>query len=155
MSRFISRAEDALFDTIVAKINAKLAIVETENGLNSGDMTVPEDIIRAENPFDTRSPLVHVFWTDDQPVLQREQFTAVNLIVAIRYMGNPNTTEEDQRFVTRYLTALMDCIEDDTTLGGKATAAIRGRASRDAFFLEKGPTRHVAAMEVQVRVHTP
>ncbi len=162
MAKFIQKAVDALHTTFDTKLIAELRDVETQEGLASGELTDPNDVIKVFNPHDNRSPLIMVddvgMEFDRDVAGQRNNVMGVDCGVMLSFRGGLDR-EAGKLFVRRYITAMIQTIQNNAVLGGNEAAVI-GRidtATDDAKLSgqDESATRHYALMEVNVRVHSP
>jgi hypothetical protein len=150
-ARFTDLAVDALADYLVTSLATYLRAVETELGLSSGDLPDPDAYVRANLPFDDRSPRVDVFETewafeDDGA----DTMCDVTCSIVWSYVSlNPVAGELVAR---RTLTALVKCIDADRSLGSVVSAVFLDDGSATAV-QEDNHTRHVLDQPVVVRMH--
>lgn len=157
MARYIEKALDALHAAINANLATQLAAVETDNGLGAGDIPTPTDIVKGEVRFDMRPRLVQVYWTDGGLPEQQQKvhkLVKVDLEVAVAILAEPDDLSGGEVLLTRYVTAIIDCVLQDPSLGVPGGSTVVGRASKATGFGET-QTRKVAVVPMTVQVHTP
>lgn len=153
MTRFAQRAVEALHAAFESGLVAQLRAVETAQGLESGELTNPRRIALAQLVNDNASPLVQIFDEGGTWVSQRQDVMAIDCTVAVSWTSGTDL-EEGELFGRRYLTALVQVIEEDPSLGGEVVAALLKDYDR-SIFGDQSSTRHVRALGVEVRIHTP
>lgn len=151
--RYAQDAVDALVTVLTANLATKLTAVETEAGLSAGDLGSAVDIIGAWKPNDTRSLLVQVFCDSGT---NRSDFgpghsglAANDVTVAWSYTSNTDS-ESSEAFMWRWMTAILDCVTEDPTLGGRVVGAKWTDFDRTYSFVDESTTRHVRAIGFEV-----
>ena len=150
--KHIDQAVVKLAAYLDSNLPAKLRAVETAQSLSTNDLTDPVDVLAHRAPFDNRSPLVEVFdqgWTFEQ---QRMNLLSVDCTVAVTYVSDANLAGAEQ-FMRRYMTALIDCINGDTTLGNTVTTCILRDGSSAVGRCHNSTTRYVYTQGVDVHVY--
>ena len=150
--RHIDQAVTKLAAYITSNLPAKLRAVESAQSLSTNDLTNPVEVLAHRAPFDNRSPLVEVFdqgWTFEQ---QRMNLLAVDCTVSITYVSDSDIAGAEQ-FMRRYMTALIDCINGDTTLGNTVTTCIMRDGSSAVGRGDNSTTRYVYTQGVDVHVY--
>ena len=121
--RYIDAAITHLRDFINTNLPAQLRAVETEQGLTASSLTDPEDVLKHRAPFDNRSPLVEIFEESWAFIDIRNKLISTDCTVALHHMGDADL-EAGEIFGRRYMTAIIQCVLSDTTLGGKVVTII-------------------------------
>tara|TARA_R100001163_G_scaffold54569_1_gene41889 strand:- start:120 stop:593 length:474 start_codon:yes stop_codon:yes gene_type:complete len=135
-----------------SNLPAKLRAVESAQSLSTNALTDPVAVIAHRAPFDNRSPLVEVFDQSWDFVHQRENLIAVDCTVALNFISDANLAGAEQ-FMRRYVTALIDTIQSDTTLGSSVVTTILRDGSSDVGRGADSTTRYVYTQGVEVHVH--
>lgn len=150
--RHIDQAVVNLAAYLDSNLPAKLRAVESAQSLTTNDLTDPVEVLAHRAPFDNRSPLIEVFdegWTFEQ---QRMNLLAVDCTVSISFVSDANIAGAEQ-FMRRYMTAVIDCINDDTTLGNTVTTCILRDGSSAVGRGDNSTTRYVYTQGVDVHVY--
>tara|TARA_R100000655_G_scaffold90307_1_gene130845 strand:+ start:321 stop:794 length:474 start_codon:yes stop_codon:yes gene_type:complete len=135
-----------------SNLPAKLRAVESAQSLSSNALTDPVEVIAYRAPFDNRSPLVEVFDQGWDFVHQRENLIAVDCTVALNFISDANLAGAEQ-FMRRYVTALIDTLQSDTTLGSSVVTTILRDGSSDVARGSDSTTRYVYTQGVEIHVH--
>jgi hypothetical protein len=149
-ARFTELAVDALADYLAANLATYLRQVETEVGLSSGDLPDPVEYVRADLPFDTRSPRVDVYessWDLEQDGVD----TMVDVTCSARWNYLSLSAVDGELVARRTLTALIKCVEADRTLGGTVQAVYYESGTAVAVPADDR-TRHVVDQQLIVRM---
>ena len=157
-ARYIQKAVDALHTTIDGGIAAQLRAVETSESLTSGALTDPQDVVKARLPMDNRSPLVQVFeesWAHDTDAGQRHSMITTFCNVVITTLSQDADLEAAELFMRRYVTAAIETVAADPSLGGSAMSAIVTGGDSAAVIGDQSASRFAHVLEVEVRTHTP
>lgn len=149
-AQFTDAAVDALADYLESNYPAYLRIVETDLGLDSGDLTDPVAYVRADLPFDNRNPRVDVFeddwdFSEDDKVLILAE---VGCSVVWSYSGDAQI-EAGELLARRCLTAMVKCIWADRSLGGVVRSCLFEPGSAGSV-TEEGVTRHAFLQPVRI-----
>ena len=157
-ARYIQKAVDALHNTISGGIAAQLRAVETSESLSTNALTDPQAVVKARMPLDNRSPMVQVFeetWAHDMAAGQRHRIITTNCNVVITTLSHDADLEAAELFVRRYVTAMVETIANDPTLGGAAMSAVIMGGDSAAFVGDQSASRIAHVLDVEVRTHTP
>lgn len=151
-ARYVNKAVTQAAAYLAANLPGKLRAVETELGLDADSLTDPVEVVSNRVPFDNRSPLLEVFeegwtWTD-----QANRMLSVDLTIALSYVSDSDLGAGEQ-FMRRYITALIDTIHADQTLGGTVTAAILTDGSSAVARGDSSASRFVYTQGLEVRVN--
>ena len=156
-ARYIQKAVDSLHTTIDDGIAAQLRAVETSESLSAGALTDPQDVVKARLPMDNRSPLVQVFeetWAHDIAAGQRHDIITTFCNVVITTLSPDVDLEVAELFMRRYVTAMIETIATDPTLGGSAMSAVVTGGASAAIVGDNSASRLAHVLEVEVRTHT-
>lgn len=152
--RYAQLAAVALRDVIEDEIAAALATVETAQGLDAGTYAAPVAVVAARVPSDNRSPLIAVYWEAGAMRLQREGTANVDCTVVVQLIGGPDL-EALERLAAAYVTALVDLIRGDSSLGGRVSGALVTDWEAAVGAGDRSSTRLITAIGVSVFVHNP
>ena len=149
--RYAERAVKALKDYVTSNLAAYLRAVETAQGLDEDSLTDPVAYLDYAAPDDYRSPMVMV-WTDGGEVEDwQHQIESYDCTVALLYSGDANIGA-GQIKMRRYLTALLQCLRADRTLGGNVQAAIDEDRELNVSTGKNSVTWHELTVGVTVRL---
>lgn len=125
-----------------------LRAVETAQSLCASSLADPVDYIPAYVPDDTRSPLFQVFTLSGESLDPRNQLYLYDCVINVGYSSDADI-EAGQLFMRRYMTALIDTLVADRTLGGNVVEAVE---TEQNYAAEKsgGQTRYAISLGVQV-----
>lgn len=157
-ARYIQKAVDSLHTTINAGLAAQLRAVETSESLSAGALTDPVDVVKARLPMDNRSPLVQIFdetWAHDLAAGQRHDIIMTVCNVVITTLSQDVDLEAAELFMRRYVTAMIETVAEDPTLGGSAMSAVITGGDSAAVVGDQSASRLAHVLEVEVRTHTP
>tara|TARA_Y100001938_G_scaffold148335_2_gene231710 strand:- start:97 stop:576 length:480 start_codon:yes stop_codon:yes gene_type:complete len=157
-ARYVQKAVDSLHTTINGGIATQLRAVETSEGLTSGALTDPEAVVKARMPLDNRTPLIQVFdesWAHDAEAGQRHDMITTFCNVVLTTFSQDTDLEAAELFMRRYITAMIETIATDPTLGGAAMSAVVTGGDSAAVIGDKSASRLAHVLEVEVRTHTP
>ena len=132
----------------------QLRAVETALGLTSGDLTDPLEIVAARAPNDNRTPLVQHYaeaWRWD--TAHREKVMMVDYTILVTY--GAVDLEAGELFMSRYMTAIAQIFETDSTLGGEVTGAALTDGDASRSIGDQSTTRHAWAMGLAIQVDSP
>ena len=141
-----------LAEYVDANLPAKLRAVETAQGLTADSLTDPVEVIKHRVPFDNRSPLVEVYDDGWDFVDQNNRLLAVDCTVTVSFMGDADIGA-GEAFMRRYMTALINTLTADPTLGGSVVSAILTDGSPAISRGDSAATRYVYAQGVEVHVY--
>lgn len=145
-------AADAITRYLKDNLPNTLRATEQSLGVEAGSLYDPVDIIIANAPMDTRSPLIEVFCERGTPEDQRNKIWIYDCSVAATYVGDANI-EASELFIYRYVAALTRCLREDPTLDNRVVSAIVDDLSFTSF---RGPTgditRKIGLLGVSVRI---
>lgn len=150
--KYGDRAVAYLLDFIENNLATQLRAVETAQSLTSNSLTDPIDYKPAWTPLDAAGPIVQVFSSDGGPVDHRNAVYEYDCTVALVFASDADI-EAAQLKARRYMTALIDVVASDRTLGGKVVEALDEDQS---FFHDKpgnAQTLNAIALGVSVTVH--
>lgn len=151
-SEFLDRAVDAVADLLDSTLAAKLRLVETANGLNSGDLTDPIAIVRGQIPNDNRSPLVQVYEEDWGPVEQRNELWRVGISVIVTYTSSVDLVS-GRLFMRRYMAAIKRVFISDPTASGQAVSIVITDGASAAGIGDRSESRLMYLQGLDVDVH--
>lgn len=150
VARFIDLAIDALRDHLEADLPQALRDIETEDGLTAGSLTDPVEVMAARAPADHRSILVQCFEEDWDIVDQRNGVAVVDATVLVLAKGGPDI-RVNEKFMRRYMQAVMDVIVGDETLGGKVSSSLVTDGNSEAEF-SGAKTRYASMQGVRIEM---
>jgi len=150
--KYIDKAVARLLAYYESNFQTYLTAVETAQSLATGAMTAPKDYVPALLPEDTRSPLLQVFATGAKPEDGRCGLYWVDCTVYLGYVGDANV-EAGQQKMRRYMTAMVDTLRADYTLGSTVQEAVDGEQSLDAFKPGDAQTRYAIVLDVEVLIY--
>lgn len=157
-ARYIQKAVDSLHATINAGIATQLRAVETSESLTTNALTDPVDVVKARLPMDNRTPLIQVFeetWSHDTKAGQRHSIITTFCNVVLTTLSTDVDLEAAELFMRRYVTAMIETIAADPTLGGSAMSAIITGGDSAAAVGDQSASRLAHVLEVEVRTSTP
>jgi hypothetical protein len=134
---------------------AQLRLIETALGLTASSLTDPVAIVATDVPQDNRTPLVQVYdesWVWVGP--HREKVMNVNCTVLVSYASDSDVAAADT-IMRRYMVAVAQVIELDSTLGGYVVGAALTDGDSSRSIGDTSSTRHARAQGVLVQVHSP
>jgi len=143
-----------LADYFDSNFATSLRTVETAQGLASGALTDPVEIVRPMVADDGRAPLMEIYLNDGEPVDHKNGITVYDCTITVTYHGDADVAA-GSLFMRRYMTAVVDTIADDRSLGGTVQAAIDLDQGFRVIHGKDSPTKHVIALGVEVHVHDP
>jgi len=150
--QYADKAVAALKARLDEAFETELAAVETATGMATGDLGRPLEIITAHVEHDNRAPLLAV-WDDGlAPVSQKSRLWAVECLVAMTMLGGAEVTSNAQ-LLRRWVSAFINVITGDPTLGGRVVAAVLGQGAARPIG-DESATRLAYVFPVQVRVQS-
>lgn len=149
--RYVQKAVLKLSAYINSNLPAQLRAVETAQSLTTDSLTDPIAVVQYRAPFDNRSPLVEVFDESWEFIDHINKLVSVDCTIALSYVGDASI-ENGEIFMRRYITALLDTLMGDTTLGSTVVAAIPTDGSSAITRGDNATTRHVYTQGVDVHV---
>ncbi|NJO18057.1 MAG: hypothetical protein HC877_20705 [Thioploca sp.] len=153
MARYAARVLDALLTYLPTAIETQIGIIETE------------ELITLPNIYDYRvgewfelnlSPFVFMY-TDKMekvsPAGQRNIIYDVTSILCLRYKMSPDIAN-DSKTVLHYLTAIIDAINADPTLGGLVSVCLINEISIGAIEqTDSSETSYGVTIDLTIRIH--
>lgn len=152
MSAYVQRAKTALLDWFEAQLPTHLAAVETEEGLNAGDLTVPVEYMGRPAVHDNRSPLLQVYAESIDSGELRAGKWVITCPVVLSYSSDADL-DAAELFVERYITALIRTVAADPQLGGQAVVTVLDRGEVHHYEGDNSATRHIAVLWFDVKLH--
>ena len=149
--RYAQRAIKALRDHYVANLETELRAVETEQSLTANSLTDPVVYVEGYLPNDTRSPIIQVFCMRGTPDDWKNGLYIYNCSVVLGFVHDADI-EAGQLQARRYLTALLETLRVDRTLGGVVTIAIDTDQTLFADKPSDAETLHYVALEIDVQI---
>ena len=140
--KYVDKAVVKLASFIDTNLPAKLRTLESDQSLTADSVTDPVEVLTYRAPFDNRSPLIEVFDVGWRFLDYINRIVSVNCTVAITYFSDADLSAGEQR-MRRYVTALLDCVLADTTLGATVIAAIPTDGSSAVAHGDNATTHHV------------
>lgn len=154
--RDVEKAVEALHSYVATNLQTYLTEIETERGLDAGDLAPPVAYLKHMDTKDLRSPLVLIYERNIRPAspsssAQRQQLYVVGCNLVWSYYGGIDLDANELR-MRRYIGATIRTIDADPTLSGQAiqTLFVDGDARRI-----EGPqktTRHLYGIRLDVWV---
>lgn len=156
MPKYEQRAVDALHAVFTAGFATQLRAVETDEGLSSGALTDPQAYIRAFVPSDNRTPLIQIYAEGGEPLGDsgnRQNLSMIDCTVVATY-GATSDMEAAERFMGRYLTAMIQLVRANPRLGNAAgiIGAWWTDFARTFPIIDQAATRHARGIGVMVHV---
>ena len=149
--KYIDKAVLKLATFINTNLPAKLREVETAQSLTTDSLTDPVAVVQHRAPFDNRSPLIEVFDEGWDFIDHINKLISVDCTIALSYVGDASV-QNGEIFMRRYMTAVLDTLMADTTLGSTVVAAIPTDGSSAVTRGDNATTRHVFTQGVDVHV---
>jgi len=151
-ARFTDLAVDALADYLETNYPTYLRAVEVELGLDENDLPDPGAYKRADLPFDDyNNPRVDVF-DEDWDIDDDGADIMIDVGCAIVWSHSGDADHEaGELLARRCLTAIIECIWADRSLGSTVNACLLGPGSVGSVTEEK-LTRHAFKQMVTVRL---
>lgn len=151
--RYIEQAVEALYDHVSGGAFAdRLTEAEGSAGLADNALGRPEAYLQHRFPFDNRPMLAGVWDEDAEAINFRVGHWRTNCTFAVTFRGDSNLDNGEIKG-RRILTAMIDTIKNDPTLGGLVVDAHVTDASRDTMG-DESATRHVYAIGVSVETRS-
>lgn len=152
--KYADRAVATLATFVEANLPTQLRAVETAQSLTTNSLTDPVAYVKADTPNDGRWPRVLIFAEGGEPVNHQNDIDEYDITLALEFMSDSDMDAAEIQML-RYMTAMIDTVRSDPRLNSTGIVAI----DRDrSFHQQRGettPTKHVAALGVEVRVHDP
>lgn len=152
--QYADLAVTALVDKLTANFSAQLRAVEAGLGLDDGALGDPVDIVAADIERDNRVPLIGV-WDDGlDPINQRAGLWSVDCTIGMTQVGDADVDANAAR-LRRWVSALINMIRADPSLGNRVISAIIKPGSVAGSFGDQSATRLAYLFPVEVRVSAP
>jgi hypothetical protein len=152
--KYTQRAVAKLAGYIRSNLPTYLRAVETDQSLTASSITDPVEVLEADAPHDSRSPLIQVYadrWSYED---YQYKLVLVSCTVAVGITGDADT-DTLTTFVDRYITALLDCLIASSTLGSTVLVATLGDSERATARGDESISRQVFVQDVEVLLHEP
>jgi len=152
--KYGDRAVTSLLAYCGSGLQTYLTAIETAQSLATGAMTAPVAYLGSLMAEDGRSPLLMVECIGGDPESWSDGLHAYECRVVLVFNSDADLVEGAAK-ARRYLTALVDMIRADATLGGTVELAWGGAQDFDAIQEDNAPTRFGVSLSVLVRIHEP
>lgn len=152
--KYADKAVAKLLAWYEAQLQTYLTATETAQSLAAGSLTAPVDYVAGQFQEDTRTPLLLVSCDSGDTEDWNAGVYSYDCAVSLMYSSDANI-EAGQLFMRRYMTALIDTVRADHTLGGTVAQALEMDQS---LFSEKSAdavTRHAIALGIEIKLHEP
>jgi len=149
--KYVDKAVAKLASFINTNLPTQLRAVESAQSLTADSLSDPVAVLKYRAPFDNRSVLVEVFDEGWLFLDHLNKLLSVNCTVAVTYLSDADL-ESGETFMRRYVTALLDCIFSDPTLGSTVVTALPTDGSSAIARGDNATTRHVYTQGVDVHV---
>lgn len=150
--QYVDKAVVKLKDFIESNLPTQLRAVESAQSLTASSLTDPVEVIGNRAPFDNRSPLVEVYDENWDFIDLNNKIISVDCTVTVSFISDADIGA-GELFMRRYVTAVINTIMADPTLGGQVVAAILTDGSPAISRGDNALTRFVYAQGVEVHVH--
>jgi len=153
--QYLDLAVKSLLDHFEANLATQIAAVETAQSITAGSLPDPDTYIPALLENDPRSHLFTVFCEDGGEIA--EEATSLDRIVTYgcvahyEIIGDADV-DAIQLTMRRILTAMINTLQADRTLGGKVVSAIDVGHGVLTETIGKAETRHSAEMSTDVTI---
>tara|TARA_Y100000310_G_C20227408_1_gene598617 strand:- start:26 stop:502 length:477 start_codon:yes stop_codon:yes gene_type:complete len=150
--KYIDLAVVKLAAFLNTNLATKLRAVETAQSLTTDSLTDPVGVLTHRAPFDNRSPLIEVFDEGWSYIDLKNKLLSIDCTVAVTYIGDANISG-GETFMRRYMTAVLDTIMSDPTLGATVVKAVPTDGSSAVSRGDHSMTRHIFTQGVDVHVY--
>jgi len=151
--RLAELAVKSMVDYLDTNLATYLRAVETAQGMSSGALTDPVDVIGADLPdCGGETPIVEVWENVGKEITHADKFYAYDLTIAVTHAYDADI-EAGRRFVRNYMTALLDCLAASPTLSDKVGHVI---PKEQGFAVQRGSNAkhlHHAVLGVEVHIY--
>jgi len=152
--KYGDRAVEALTAYVEDNLATYLTAVETAQSLTAGAMTPPVAYIASLIANDPRSPVVMVDCDGGDVENWGDNLHTYDCLVVLAFSGDANVVTGEAK-ARRYMTAMVDCIRADPTLGAAVEYAEATSQDFDAEIDGDKMIRHAIGLGVLVRIHEP
>lgn len=154
--RYADKAVKTLAAFIRANLPAAIDAVETEQGLTSGSMLDPAEVIEHRAPLDNRSPLVSVYDDSMVAIDERQRLYSVTCEIAFWVTGDADLGA-GEAMRRRYVTAMLKCLQSASangyTLGAGVILQLPREFGMGVVLGSDAPARHAFLLTTEVHVH--
>ena len=147
----IDKAVTKLKAHIASGIAAQLRAVESAQSLSTNSLTDPVAVLDHRAPFDNRSPLIEVFEESWRFIDQRQGLVSVDATIAVKYVTDADLSSAET-FMRRYMSAVIETIRDDPTLGSTVVECLLTDGSSAVGRGDTSTTLLVSTQGVDVHV---
>jgi len=154
--KYIELGHLSMFNFFESNFETYLTAVEVAQSLATGTMAAPVDYIPRQAPEDNRNPLVMVYETDFD-LLRNESQRAGRWVVGVDTLiqwESDADLDEAKRTTQRYLTAIVDTIRSDATLGSAVVQATFAGYDIAPQTIDDAVTKHMLAVAWDVIVES-
>ena len=151
-TRYFTRANHALADYIETNLPAALRVVETDTSRAANSLLDPEAVVPARLVFDNRTPLIQCFSESMEINDQREGICKTDTTLMISHSFDAQI-EKGATYASDYMTAILDCLRADCTLGGTINGNLITSAEMDASFGDVSTTRFIGIVSMTISIH--
>lgn len=151
---YIEKAVASVADYLSTNLPAELRQVETDQGLLSGALENPAQVLAYKAVEDTTSPAIQVYCTSGRQVNPNSGLFVFDIDAIFMLTHNANMGEGATK-ARRYATAILRCIGKAPTLGSTVSGAFV--TDLDPLILQ-GPDsnlRHLYGFGLEVTIHSP
>jgi formylmethanofuran dehydrogenase subunit A len=152
--KYGDRAVNALATYVESNLSMYLSAVEVAQSLVTGSMTQPAAYIASMIANDPRTPVVMVDCDGGGAENWGDNIHTYGCHVVLAFSGDADVVAGEAK-ARRYMTALIDCIRADATLGSTVEYAEGTAQDFDAEIDGDKMTRHAIRLIVMVRIHEP
>ena len=152
--KYGDRAVAVLVAYVAANLQTYLTAVETAQSLTAGSMTPPAAYVASLITNDPRTPVVMVDCDGGITEDWGENLHVYDCMAILAFSGDADVSAGEAK-ARRYMTAMLDCIRADATLGATAEYAECTSQDFDAQVGGDSMTRHAVGLGVMVRIHEP
>jgi len=154
--QYLDLAIKSLLDYFESNLGTYITAVETAKSLDFGTIPTPDDFIPAKYDKDPQPNQLLVYADSGVPI--EEEATSTDDIVTyecdIHFEYTSDADVETGKLRMReFLTAMINTLHSDRTLGGNVVMAIHTGDEIDASKINDATTRHSVTMGVAVTVH--
>jgi hypothetical protein len=156
MSKHIQKGVDRLFAHLQTNLPAQLTDVETQEGLDAGDLKGSTFIyVKAHVPNDNRSPMIMVFFEAGEMIDQNNRIMAVGCAIVFVYKAGADIAA-GELYINRVVTAIIQTITNDPTMSDpQIIGAIVTGIEADDDSADESSTKLARLVAVEMRIHSP
>ncbi len=148
---YIERALTGLHGYIESNFATYLRQIEVTNSLVVNSLLDPKEYKRGSFPIRNVSPMVQVFYVNDEPEDQRNRVFIVSMVIMLSFSGGNDLAANELR-MNRYADAIYLCLVSDATLNATVMQALIGDGDADAEDESTSLHRHVISRTINARI---